>query len=84
LPKLLVFKAVCHYRQRLERYLGGEGMGVRSPMEFGTIDGVIWLYRRRARDFDAAAIGGRALGASPVETQFVPHKAQMRSLALRA
>ena len=95
MPKLLVFKAGCHYRQRLERYLGTEGVSVLSPMEFGTIDGIIGcvaaglgismlprsLIERSARRKEVAI---HELGKSHgrVETQFVTHKAQVRSLAV--
>ena len=93
LPKLLVFKVGCHYRQRLERYLGAEGIGVLSQMEFGTIDGIIGCV--------AAGLGISMLPRSVIErsarrkevsihqlpkphrymeTQFVTHKAQVRSL----
>ena len=95
LPKLLVFKSGCHYRQRLEWYLGGEGISVLSPMEFGTIDGIVGcvaaglgismlprsVIERSARRKDLAI---HKLGKPHryVETQFVTHKAQVRSLAL--
>jgi DNA-binding transcriptional LysR family regulator len=95
LPKVLVFKAGCHYRQRLERFLGDEGIASLSPMEFGTIDGIIGCV--------AAGLGISMLPRSVVdrsarrkevsihqitkrhryvETQFVTHKAQVRSRAL--
>lgn len=41
IPKVLVFKAGCSYRQQLESYLSGEGIGTLNEMEFGTIDGII-------------------------------------------
>jgi DNA-binding transcriptional LysR family regulator len=95
LPKLLVFKAGCHYRQRLERYLGGEGVAVLNPMEFGTIDGIIGCVAAGlgismlprsvvARSSRRREVSVHEL-AKPhryVETQFVTHTAQVRSLAL--
>jgi len=95
LPKLLVFKVGCHYRQRLERYLGAEGISVLSPMEFGTIDGIIGcvaaglgisllprsVIERSARRKDVS-IHQLPRPHRYVETQFVTHKAQVRSLAL--
>jgi DNA-binding transcriptional LysR family regulator len=95
LPKLLVFKAGCHYRHRLERYLSGEGIGVLSPMEFGTIDGIIGcvaaglgismlprsVVERSARRKEVS-IHELAKLHRYVETQFVTHRAQVRSLAL--
>jgi DNA-binding transcriptional LysR family regulator len=95
LPKLLVFKVGCHYRQRLERYLGAEGSTVLSPMEFGTIDGIIGcvaaglgisllprsVIERSARRKEVS-IHQLAKPHRYVETQFVTHKAQVRSLAL--
>ena len=95
LAKTLVFKIGCHYRQRLEQYLGAEGVGMLSPMDFGTIDGIIGCV--------AAGLGISLLPRSVVErssrrkeiamhqlpkahryveTQFVTHKAQVQSLAL--
>lgn len=41
IPKVLVFKAGCSYRQQLESYLSSEGIGTLNEMEFGTIDGII-------------------------------------------
>jgi DNA-binding transcriptional LysR family regulator len=95
LPKLLVFKTGCHYRHRLERYLGGEGIGVLSPMEFGTIDGIIGcvaaglgisllprsVVERSARRKEVS-IHELARPHRYVETQFVTHRAQVRSQAL--
>jgi len=95
LPKLLVFKVGCHYRQRLERYLGTEGAGMLSPMEFGTIDGIIGcvaaglglsmlprsVIEHSARRKDVS-IHRLAKPYRYVETQFVTHKGHVRSLAL--
>jgi len=95
LPKLLVFKVGCHYRQRLERYLGVEGVRVLSPMEFGTIDGIIGcvaaglgisMLPRSVVEHSArrkeVAIHQLAKPHRFVETQFVTHRAQVRSLAV--
>jgi DNA-binding transcriptional LysR family regulator len=40
-PKVLVFRAGCSYRQKLQRYLLSEGFGQLDEMEFGTFDGII-------------------------------------------
>jgi len=95
LPKVLVFRVGCHYRQRLERYLFDEGVGAVNQMEFGTIDGIVGCV--------AAGLGVTMLPRSVVErsarrkevsihplprpyryveTQFVTHRAQVRSVAL--
>ena len=95
LPKVLVFRVGCHYRQRLERYLGDEGVGMLSTMEFGTIDGIIGcvaaglgismlprsVVERSARRKEVS-IHPLPKAHRYVETQFVTHKAQVRSLAL--
>lgn len=95
LPNVLVFKVGCHYRQRLERYLSAEGFGFLNEMEFGTIDGVIGcvaaglgitllprsVVERSARRRDIS-IHELPRAHRFVETQFVTHKAQVRSLAL--
>ena len=95
LPKLLVFKIGCHYRQRLERYLGVEGIAALSQMEFGTIDGIIGCVAaglgismlprsvvERSMRRKEVSIHQLAKPHRYVETQFVTHKAQVRSLAL--
>jgi DNA-binding transcriptional LysR family regulator len=95
LPKLLVFPIGCHYRQRLERYLLDEGIGVLNQMEFGTIDGIVGcvaaglgvtmlprsVVERSARRKEVR-IHTLARSYRHVETQFVTHKAQVRSVAL--
>ena len=95
LAKTLVFKIGCHYRQRLEQYLGAEGVGMLSPMDFGTIDGIIGcvsaglgmsmlprsVVERSVRRKEVS-IHQLAKPYRYVETQFVTHKAQVRSLAL--
>ena len=95
LPKLLVFKVGCHYRQRLERYLGSEGSTVLSPMEFGTIDGIIGCVAaglgisllprsvvERSAGKKEVSIHELARPHRYVETQFITHRAQVRSQAL--
>jgi DNA-binding transcriptional LysR family regulator len=95
LAKPLVFKTGCHYRQRFERYLGAEGVAALSPMEFGTIDGIIGcvaaglgismlprsVVERSVRKKEVA-IHQLAKPHRYVETQFITHKAQVHSLAL--
>jgi len=95
LPKVLVFKVGCHYRQRLERYIAAEGAGVSNQMEFGTIEGIIGcvaaglgitmlprsVVARSARRGDVAV---HTLPATyrHADTQFIVRKAQIRSPAL--
>jgi len=95
LPKVLVFKIGCHYRQRLERYLSAEGVGMLNQMEFGTIDGIIGcvaaglgiallprsVVERSARRKEVR-MHTLPRGERYVETQFVTHRAQFRSVAL--
>jgi len=40
-PKVLVFRAGCFYRQRLTHYLSAEGFDQLEEMEFGTFDGIV-------------------------------------------
>ena len=95
LPKTLVFKVGCHYRQRLEQYLGDEGFRMLSPMDFGTIDGIIGCVAaglgismlprsvvERSSRRKEIAIHRLARAHRYVDTQFVTHKAQVQSLAL--
>jgi LysR family transcriptional regulator, cell division regulator len=95
MPNVLVFKVGCHYRQRLERYLSAEGAGLINQMEFGTIDGIIGcvaaglgitllprsVVERSARRREVA-MHELPKAYRYVETQFVTHKAQVRSVAL--
>ena len=39
--KVLVFRAGCSYRERLERILAGRGVAVVRRVEFGTLEGII-------------------------------------------
>ncbi|HTA76765.1 MAG TPA: LysR substrate-binding domain-containing protein [bacterium] len=41
IPKVLVFKSGCYYRQQLEFYLSQTGINLLNEMEFGTVDGII-------------------------------------------
>ena len=92
LPKLLVFGRGCHYRQRLEWYFSAEGIGVLDQMEFGTLDGIIGCVAAGLgvtmlpRSVVARRRGVRIhLLPRPyrhLDTQFVTHRAQVRSLAL--
>lgn len=95
LPKVLVFKVGCHYRQRLERYIAAEGIGGSSQMEFGTIDGIVGcvaaglgitmlprsVVERSARQGDVA-IHTLPVTYRHTDTQFITRKAQIRSPAL--
>ena len=95
LPKVLVYRVGCHYRQRLERYLSSEGIGFLNQMEFGTVDGIIGcvaaglgitilprsVVERSARRNDVA-IHALPRPYRHMETQFITHTAQVRSLAL--
>jgi DNA-binding transcriptional LysR family regulator len=95
MPNVLVFKVGCHYRQRLERYLAADGFALLNQMEFGTIDGVIGcvaaglgitmlprsVVERSARRREIS-IHELPKTYRHLETQFVTHKAQVRSVAL--
>ena len=95
LPKVLVFKVGCHYRQRLERYLMGHGAGMLNQMEFGTIDGIIGCVAaglgiallprsvvERSAHRKEIHVHTLPAGDRYIETQFVTHRAQIRSVAL--
>lgn len=40
-PKLLVLRAGCSYRQRLEQFLAARGVNEPRRLEFGTVDGIV-------------------------------------------
>lgn len=40
-PKLLVLRAGCSYRQRLEQFLAARGVTNPRRLEFGTVDGIV-------------------------------------------
>jgi len=95
LPKILVFGSGCHYRQRLEQYLNGEGAGVVNHMVFGTIDGIVGcvaaglgitmlprsVVERSARR-KTVRVHPLPRAQGRVETRFVTHRARVRSVAL--
>jgi DNA-binding transcriptional LysR family regulator len=95
LPKLLVFRVGCHYRQRLERYLSSHGVGVLQQMEFGTIDGIIGCVAaglgvtmlprsvvERSSRRKEVRIHALSRDDRQIETHFVTHRAQVRSIAI--
>jgi DNA-binding transcriptional LysR family regulator len=59
-PKIIVLRAGCSYRQRLEEILAGRGIVGLRHLEFGTIDGIIGCV--------AAGLGVTLLPRSIVET----------------
>jgi DNA-binding transcriptional LysR family regulator len=94
-PKVLVFKSGCHYRQQLERYLSTEGMDVLTEMEFGTIEGIIGCVGaglgisllprsviERSGHREQVRIHPLAKEVSRSEIVFVTHRMQVRSSAL--
>lgn len=91
-PKVLVFKLGCFYREKLERYLSSEGFALLNQMEFGTLDGIIGcvaagigitILPRSAVERSACRKDLRihTLGKDyrHVETLFITHKTQVRS-----
>jgi len=94
-PKVLVFRAGCSYRQKLEHYLLDEGFSHLDEMEFGTFDGIlgcvsaglgITLLPRSVVERSALR---QEVGIHPlpkairlVETSFVTPKADVPSRAL--
>jgi LysR family transcriptional regulator, cell division regulator len=95
LPKVLVFKPGCFYRKTLERYLSREGIDLLNEMEFGTLDGIIGCVsaglgitllprsviqnsglRKKVR------VHTLDKDVSRIETQFITHRAVVRSSAL--
>jgi DNA-binding transcriptional LysR family regulator len=95
IPKVLVFKIGCFYRQKLEHYLSDEGIEELNEMEFGTLDGIIGcvsaglgitmlprsVIERSARR-NEVRIHALPKEISLVETSFVTHKAQVVSSAM--
>jgi LysR family transcriptional regulator, cell division regulator len=95
LPKLLVFSAGCHYRQRLEQYVLAEGAGSINQMEFGTIDGIVGCV---AAGLGIAMLPRSVIAGSArrkqvavhkvarthryVDTRFVTRRGRVRSAAL--
>jgi LysR family transcriptional regulator, cell division regulator len=94
-PKVLVFKTGCFYRQKLEHFLSDEGIAELNEMEFGTLDGIIGcvsaglgmsmlprsVVERSARRSEVR-MHKLPKEISLVETSFVTHKAQVASSAL--
>ena len=39
--RIVVFRAGCSYRQRLESFLAGRGITAQRTLEFGTVDGIL-------------------------------------------
>lgn len=95
--RIVVFRAGCSYRQRLESFLAARGINAQRTLEFGTIDGILGcvaagigitlLPRSVVR---AAAVAGRvAVHELPPEeahvaTVFVRRKDRFLSSALTA
>jgi len=95
MPKVLVFKLGCFYREKLERYLSSEGFAMLNQMEFGTLDGIIGcvaagigitilprsVLERSARRKDLRI---HTLGKDyrHVETLFITHKMKVRSSSM--
>jgi len=95
IPKVLVFKVGCFYRQKLERFLVREGVDRLTEMEFGTLDGIIGCVGaglgmtllplsviERSRLRDDVRVHPLPREASYTETVFVTHRAMARSSAL--
>jgi LysR family transcriptional regulator, cell division regulator len=41
IPKMLVFRVGCSYRQKLERFLNGRGVSLVNQLEMGTLEGIL-------------------------------------------
>ncbi|MEI9897370.1 MAG: LysR family transcriptional regulator [Chthoniobacter sp.] len=95
ITKVLVFKAGCFYREKLERYLASTGTDVLQEMEFGTLDGIIGcvsaglgitmlprsVVERSARRKDVR-VHALAPEDRVVETLFIAHRTPTQSPAL--
>jgi DNA-binding transcriptional LysR family regulator len=94
-PKVLVLKPGCSYRQKLELFLSRQGMDLLDEMEFGTLDGIIGcvsaglgitLFPRsvieRSTRRNEVRIHTLKKEDSRVETLFVTHKVHVRSSAM--
>jgi len=92
MPKVLVFKTGCFYREKLERYLSNEGFALLNKMEFGTLDGIIGCVAAGIgitvlpRSIVERSSHRKALRLHPlgknyrhVETLFITHKMKVRS-----
>jgi DNA-binding transcriptional LysR family regulator len=95
MPKVMVFKVGCFYREKLERYLADEGTDLLNEMEFGTLDGIIGcvsaglgitMLPRSVVERSAYRQQVRVHALAPedreVQTLFVTHKARAHSSAL--
>jgi LysR family transcriptional regulator, cell division regulator len=95
IPKVLVAKVGCSYRQQLERYLSSEGIAQLHEMEFGTIDGIIGCVGAglgiamlpksaiaRSSRHQEVRIHPLPKKISRVETLFITRRTQVRSSAL--
>ena len=95
IPKVLVAKVGCSYRQQLERYLSSEGIAQLHEMEFGTIDGIIGCVgaglgiamlpksavesSSRGKEVTLHRLPGKI---GHVETLFITRRTQVRTNAL--
>lgn len=95
IPKVLVCKIGCFYRQKLEHYLSDEGIAELNEMEFGTLEGIIGCVSaglgitmlprsviERSALRNAVRIHALPKEVSLVGTSFVTHKDQVISSAL--
>jgi DNA-binding transcriptional LysR family regulator len=95
IPKVLVLRPGCFYRQKLERYLSQEGIELLNEMEFGTLEGIIGcvgaglgitMLPRSVVEHSArrkqVKIHRLSRDVQRVETHFITHKAQVISTAL--
>jgi LysR family transcriptional regulator, cell division regulator len=95
IPKLLVHRVGCYYRQKLERYLSNEGVDQLRELEFGTLDGIIGCVSaglgitmlprsvvERSEYGRQVRVHALSKEYSRAETLFVTHKALIRSAAM--
>jgi DNA-binding transcriptional LysR family regulator len=95
--RIVVFRAGCSYRQRLEAFLAGRGINAQRTLEFGTVDGILGCVAAgigitllpRSVVRAAAAAGRVAVHELPPEeanvaTVFVRRKDRFLSSALMA
>src|SRR5262249_37083398 len=73
IPKVMVFKVGCYYRQKLERFLGNEGTGILQEMEFGTLDGILGCV--------SAGLGMTMMPRSVVERWSLRKQVRVHALA---
>lgn len=95
IPKVLVFKVGCYYRQVMERYLSKAGIDLLNEMEFGTLDGIIGcvgaglgITMLPRSVFEQSALRKQIRihklpkDAGRVETLFIMHRGQVYSRAM--